>query len=196
MPKSSTAARKGKAGRPSEMMFVPKKLCEQATKLLLLGLNDERTADLMGISANTFYRWQKEHPEFREAVLAGKEKADAEVAHGLYHRAIGYSHPEEKIFYDSKAGEIVRAETTKHYPPDTGAAVMWLKNRQRDHWKDIKASELSGPNGGPISTEIIPVKQLEPEDRAKLRAFLEQHVTDVEDLNEEAEDGESAEVEE
>lgn len=51
-------------------------------------------------------------------------------------------------------------------------------------------------HAGEIDHKVIPVKQLEPEDRAKLRAFLEQHVTDVEDLNEEAEDGESAEVEE
>lgn len=196
--------RKRRPGRPSlmetapsdpdEAGYVAKKLCEQVTKLCMLGLTDERVAAIMGLNTETYYRWQKEFPEFSKAVSEGKEHADAEVVHGLYHRAIGYSHPEEKIFYDAKAGEVVRADTTKHYPPEPVAAVFWLKNRQRHLWRDVKASEISGPDGRMLEIQqnhVVVGRQLDQDERLKLREALGVSVTDVEDLNsEEAEDDE------
>jgi hypothetical protein len=32
--------------------------------------------------------------------------------------------------------EPVYAEYTEHYPPDTGAASLWLRNRQPEKWRD------------------------------------------------------------
>jgi hypothetical protein len=43
-------------------------------------------------------------------------------------------------------------EVVKHYPPDPTAAIFWLKNRQKDKWRDKREEEVSGPNGGPIQT--------------------------------------------
>jgi len=57
----------------------------------------------------------------------------------------------------------------------------------------IARIEAADAAAKPISHEIIPVKQLDPAERARLRAFLEQYVTDVEDLNQEQEDEGSAE---
>ncbi|MCY1295079.1 hypothetical protein D9M70_444010 [compost metagenome] len=31
---------------------------------------------------------------------------------------------------------MVRVPTVKHYPPDPGAAIFWLKNRQPELWKE------------------------------------------------------------
>jgi hypothetical protein len=56
------------------------------------------------------------------------------VASKLFHRAIGYEHPEDKIFNNN--GEEMVVPTIKHYPPDTTAAIFWLKNRQPDKWRD------------------------------------------------------------
>ena len=43
-------------------------------------------------------------------------------------------------------------ETVKHYPPDTTAAIFWLKNRQVERWRDkqevdhtTKGDKLSSP---------------------------------------------------
>jgi hypothetical protein len=33
-------------------------------------------------------------------------------------------------------GEIITTKLTKHYPPDTTAAIFWLKNRQPGKWRD------------------------------------------------------------
>jgi hypothetical protein len=32
--------------------------------------------------------------------------------------------------------------TTKHYPPDTAAAIIWLKNRQPERWRDKIEQEV------------------------------------------------------
>lgn len=103
-----------------------------AYKLALLGKTDEQIADILDIATSTFYEWLKKYPDLSESIKKGKDLADANVAASLYERACGYSHPEDKIFNHS--GQPLIVNTTKHYPPDTAAAFIWLKNRQG--WKD------------------------------------------------------------
>ena len=73
------------------------------------------------------------------------------MASKLFHRATGYEHPEDDI--KSVNGEIVITPTVKHYPPDTTAAIFWLKNRRPDLWRDKVESALTGPGGGPIQMQ-------------------------------------------
>jgi transcriptional regulator with XRE-family HTH domain len=128
-----------KVGRPTK--YKPE-YAEQVFKLCLLGATDERLADFFGVAVSTIYEWTNGEAEFSEARRKGKEWADANVAEALYNRALGYSHPEEKIFQSD--GDIIRANTTKHYPPDTAAAFIWLKNRAG--WRDKQ--EVDVTSGG------------------------------------------------
>lgn len=125
-------------GRPSAYK---KEYDEQARKLCLLGATDKEMADFFGVSEQAINRWKKEFPSFHESITRGKLQADADVAGKLYHRAIGYSHPSEKIFNHN--GTILRAETTEHYPPDTQAASLWLRNRQPARWRDKVEQEIT-----------------------------------------------------
>ena len=105
-----------------------------AYKFLLLGATVEALADLLGVNKDTIYQWAKKHPNFNTAMRGGRDFADANVASRLYARAMGYSHAEEVIkVVDDK---IVRVNTVKHYAPDPGAAIFWLKNRQPELWKE------------------------------------------------------------
>lgn len=113
--------------------------CEQVYKLCLLSAIDKDIADFFGIAESTLTNWKKVHPEFMVSIKKGKIKADAEVAEKLFHRAKGYEHPEDKIFCNAN-GEVTTVPTTKHYPPDTAAAFIWLKNRAG--WKDKSVTEL------------------------------------------------------
>jgi len=130
---------KKKTGRPSQ--YKPE-YNDQVYKLCLLGATDKETASIFNVSEQTLNAWKQKYPEFLESLKKGKEYADQNVAERLYQRAMGYSHPEEKIFCDK--GEIVRADTTKHYPPEVTAAIFWLKNRQKEQWRDKKEIEQSG----------------------------------------------------
>jgi hypothetical protein len=121
------------AGRPSSYR---KEYAEQSYKLCLLSATDKELADFFGVSEQTLNTWKKAHPEFLESITRGKEIADANVAERLYQRAMGYSHPAVKIFMPAGALEPVYAPYTEHYPPDTPAASLWLRNRQSGKWRE------------------------------------------------------------
>lgn len=107
---------------------------EQVRRLALLGLTNDEMAKFFGVGPSTFDRWMATHDEFRCAINESKLLADGDVALSLYKRALGYSHPDVHI--SNFQGMITVTDIVKHYPPDTGAAFIWLKNRQPHKWKD------------------------------------------------------------
>lgn len=124
-------ATKNKVGRPSSYR---KEYAEQARKLCLLGYTDVELAAFFDVAESTINKWKNDHPDFSESLKKGKAVADGEVAAKLFHRATGYEHPEDDI--RAVDGSIVITPTIKHYPPDTTAAIFWLKNRQGKKWRD------------------------------------------------------------
>jgi transposase-like protein len=145
------------AGRPSKYKT---EYAEQAYKLCLLGATDKEMADILDVTESTFNLWKQQHEEFSESLKRGKEQADAEVAKKLYHRAIGYEHPE--IITANYQGQITDTMTvTKHYAPDPTAAIFWLKNRQPAKWRDKQDVELTGKNGGPVEVQNLTDAEIE-----------------------------------
>lgn len=112
---------------------------EKVYKLCLLGATDEEIADFFGVTERTINRWKKKKG-FCQAIKKGKIDADANVAESLYNRACGYKHPDVHI--SNYQGDITVTDIIKHYPPDTAAAFIWLKNRAG--WKDKSETALSG----------------------------------------------------
>lgn len=124
------------AGAPKK---ITRKVKEQIVTMLAHGLTEERIAEILDISKVTIWK-TKQDREFVNAVLFTKDAADNEVVKSLYLRAVGYTHPEEKVFCHN--GEIITHETKKHYPPDVGAITLWLINRRRAEWrKEVQKEE-------------------------------------------------------
>ncbi|MDH0899672.1 terminase [Comamonas aquatica] len=146
-PAKKAAPVKKAIGRPSR--YKPE-FADQARKLCMLGHTDKELAVFFEVSEQTLNTWKKAHPEFLESLKGGKTLADAEVAAKLHHRALGYSHPDDDIRVVN--GQIVITPTIKHYPPDTTAGIFWLKNRQRDKWRD--KPEADSDDDAPV----LPVK--------------------------------------
>jgi hypothetical protein len=130
-----------KRGRPSAYK---EEYAEQAFKLCLLGATDKAMADFFHVSEQTFNAWKQAQPDFLVSITRGKVQADSEVAEKLWHRARGYSHAAVKIFMPAGAADPVYADYTEHYPPDTNAASLWLRNRQPKLWRDKQEVEHSG----------------------------------------------------
>ncbi len=75
------------------------------------------------------------------------------VERALLKRALGYDYVETRTEETDKG--FKKTETTKHVPPDTKAAVFWLKNRRPDRWSDTKLLEHEG------SLELDEIKSME-----------------------------------
>lgn len=130
---------KNKGGAPTKYKD---EYCDQAYKYCLLGATDKQLAEFFDIAESTLNNWKVAHPKFVESIKKGKQLADAEVASSLYHRAMGYEHPEVKVF--NNQGEIITYDCVKHYAPDPTAAIFWLKNRQPKNWRDKQEIQHSG----------------------------------------------------
>jgi hypothetical protein len=124
-----------------------------------LGATDVEIAAALKVSLSAVELWARQHTDFLRALKPPKRTADDRVERSLFRRATGYSYDSEDVFqYEGKA---VRVPIVKHVPPDTTAAIFWLKNRRKDLWRDFKATELSTPPGRPL--EVSRVGPSEPE---------------------------------
>tara|TARA_R100000808_G_scaffold2647_1_gene10204 strand:- start:994 stop:1461 length:468 start_codon:yes stop_codon:yes gene_type:complete len=120
-------------GRPSKYQDA---FAEQAFKLCLLGATDERLSNFFEVAESTISKWKLDYPEFSEALKRGRDEADAKVADSLYNKAIGWK--TQETTRDAAGNERT---VEKQHPPDTTAAIFWLKNRQRESWRDVKHNE-------------------------------------------------------
>ena len=148
----STKKTKNKGGRPTKWTKDIKRQCELMAKR---GWTDEQMAELLGISRDTFSNWKKRYPKFFNALKDWKDEADRKVERCLYERACGFSCPEDKVFNHN--GNPLVVPTIKHYPPDTTAAIFWLKNRKSDEWRDKREHGFTDKDGKDLkwTVEIV-----------------------------------------
>jgi transcriptional regulator with XRE-family HTH domain len=117
----------------------------QAYKLCLLGYTDKDLATFFEVSEQTINEWKKSKTEFLESLKKGKDIADAKIVIKLFKRANGYKYDEvsfEKLALDGDDKENIKKDVykkkvvTKEVAPDVTAQIFWLKNRQKDKWRD------------------------------------------------------------
>jgi len=121
------------------------------------GATDKDLAVEFGVHVATINTWKQRHPAFAHALKA-KNDADGKVVASLFQRATGYSYEATRIVVDKATGKHEKITYTEHAPPDTTAMIFWLKNRQRNHWRDKQDMEHSGPGGGPIPVDVNDVR--------------------------------------
>lgn len=118
------------------------------------GLTNEQIAHNMGISRSTLDEWVKKYPDISDALKKEKEVADIIVENSLYQKAIGIrmtvKEPikvKEVTYKDGKRlkekEHVEYADKEIYIPPDTTAAIFWLKNRKPDVWKDKQVVEAN-----------------------------------------------------
>lgn len=123
--------------------YNPKVYDSIAGTLAGLGYTQMEMSKKMGICRHTFNKWRKENESFNLAITDGARDADEKVVNSLYKRATGYSCPDMHI--STYLGEVTMTPYTKHYPPDPTSMIFWLKNRDRDNWreKQVIAHEIA-----------------------------------------------------
>jgi len=154
------------AGRPSKYKD---EYCHIAYQMALLGATDGDLAKTFEVDERTINRWKKDHLEFCQSLKRGKETADAEIADRLYQRAKGYEHAD--LYITQYQGQIIKQAITKYYPPDTTAAIFWLKNRQPELWRDRQYHDLTS-DGDKIQS--IEFTLANPETKNKIKKLIDE----------------------
>lgn len=145
-----------KGGRPSKKTTLDLK---QVELLARKGWTDEEMASFFNVVRSTWSKWKAEDKAFSDTLKEWKDEADERVERSLYERALGYSHPEDKIF--NNQGEAMVVPSIKTYAPDTTACIFWLKNRKTKDWRDKLDLNHGGQDGNPVTTKLV-VEFVEP----------------------------------
>lgn len=146
-----------KGGRPHQPKINSINL-EQVKILIEKGFIDAEVCKFYKINPDTFTEWKKKYKWFADTVNEAKKKPNEEVKKALYLRAIGYSHPEDKVFCEG--GRVTVVPTIKYYPPDTAACFIWLKNRVPDEWTDRTEIDLGLKDNLIDKFKELPVAEL------------------------------------
>lgn len=118
-----------KLGRPRKIT------AHIARKIFFLagyGLTDDQLAEVFNLSTDTIQKY-KHDANFLPALKKIKEQADLKVVNSLFKRAVGYDYFEQGA---TKDGPV---ELRKVMHPDVTACIFWLKNRQRENWRNVEA---------------------------------------------------------
>lgn len=126
-------------GRPTkykpEYAKIAKQMCE-------LGATDPQLAEAFDVTISTITLWKVTYPEFSAAIKISKDVSDNLVEQSLYKRALGYECEEMDVRVIE--GKVVQTPVRKVYPPDPTAMIFWLKNRQKEKWRDKQEVQHSG----------------------------------------------------
>lgn len=140
---------KKKVGRKTKF---DEKMVAEVESLTEKGLTDKQIAGRYNVDIRTVHNWKKKYPEFFHSLKKGKKTADDNIVKSLYHRALGYSHPEVHI--SNFQGQITKTLIVKHYPPDVTACIFWLCNRQRDNWKSVNKEHVQENPNTPVTVDF------------------------------------------
>ena len=138
--------------RPGRPTSYRSEFCERVITLMAQGRSLDGCASILGFHPDSLYEWQKVHPEFSEAIRAGRAAATA--------------------FWEGRLLDVANGG------PGNAQAIQWaLRNRSRaaSGWDHAhKRVEVSGPDAGAVQIDatIIDARSMSPEQRDAFRQLL------------------------
>ena len=105
------------------------------------GYDDKQIAELLDLDPTYFCKVKKQYPQLTQALKKGRQPLEVLVENSLFKRATGM-----KVKTTVRRWEIVDGldgipqrveviqETESELPPDTGAAMAWLKHKKPEVW--------------------------------------------------------------
>jgi transposase len=124
---------------------------ERAASLITfaeLGYTIDECCNIVGIVRRTIYNWFDAYPDFEKKFKYAKKNLIKVTVDALKKRAHGFKEDDEYI--SNYRGEIIRAKTTKYYPPSTEALKFILRNQDDKNWNKDKGFLNNTENKGLI----------------------------------------------
>ena len=112
-------------GRPTD--YDPD-YCGVAEDFLADGYSMTALAGHIGVARSTVFKWVNEHPEFSDAVKRGSAKAT--------------------LWWEKANRQLALTGEG-----NATSIIFGLKNRASEDWRDVKSTEISGPDGGAINVK-------------------------------------------
>lgn len=140
-----------------------------AFRMSLLGADLDRVADAFEIPSGTLDEWISRYPELSDSLRRGRDRADAEMAASLYHRGKGLTITEETAV-KHRDGTVEIVKLRRQLPPDPVSMIFWLKNRQREQWRDVSDHK-----------HTLQIQTMSPEQRQVEIQRLEAQLADIPD---------------
>lgn len=141
-----------RAGRPLD---TPDSAIAQRIHLAIAetGLQLAQVAKIVGVAVRRIHLWRRNDPTFHDLVREGYDIYNSRhVEASLLKRALGYDVEETtevdvEVFGKTPLGISVKVPAHKtvtrkcHIPPDVGAIVFYLTNRDRQRWANTQRTE-------------------------------------------------------
>lgn len=129
------------------------KLADIAADLAGEGKTNKEIAAGLKIDIKTLYKWQVLHPEFKQAIRAGKDKFDSEVVEkAMLEDAQGHNYEEvtrERVTLKDDEGNVyqtpglVETKRVQKWERNFQAQKFWLMNRAPERWRDKQEVEFT-----------------------------------------------------
>lgn len=150
--KRTRADRKGIGGRnPAWIELEMDHKLDSVTGWMKQGATVSEISQMLGVSEETFYKWQREVPEFKQAVRAGRYVADGELLASAFKQSTGFTAKQRKafkvktyeVFKDPVTGKdellqvekLETAEEEVYIAPNAQMSMFMLANRMSDEYK-------------------------------------------------------------
>lgn len=123
---------KGPGGRPTT--YQPE-FCDVVRDMMATGLSKTAVAGYLKVSRQRLIDWAEANPEFRDAVKEGEAMRTLRLEQ-----------------------DLLSAETG----PQVTSRIFALKNAAPEEWRDMKAVEMTGKDGGPMEITGITRRIVDP----------------------------------
>lgn len=144
----------------SKMINTYEKYVKGKEDVIRAACRDGATVDelckILGCKKTAFHAIKKQHSEFYELLKESRCIADYKVENALFKRACGFEYEEvttEVVVNKDGVGNTTFIRKNKRYcPPDTGAAMAWLRNRIPNDWN---AQPIKQEVSGSFSDKVV-----------------------------------------
>ncbi len=105
------------------------------------GYDDKQIAEMLDLDPTWFCKVKSQFPQLTQALKKGRQPLEVLVENALFKRATGLkvkTTVRKWDVYEDDKGEFhnvqIVQETETELPPDTGAAMAWLKHKKPEVW--------------------------------------------------------------
>lgn len=128
---------------------------KQMIALFAQNMSNKDVATYFGIHQRALRNWihRRTNAEIRQRIEQAKVMAKAKMREAVFRKGVGqpYRQGRPQVIQDGKVVDEGQADQTA-IPGDLTAAKYWQANN--DEWNDVSKTELSGPDGKPISLQV------------------------------------------